>query len=139
MARAARPWVGDERGDTFIVTLLAVVILLAVVFMGANLIVDQYGQGVVRTAVDEGAQTGSVQGDPASAVAACQAKEAEVMSGLLSGGLGRDLHLNCQVQGPEVVAVATGTLPGWLPPVPAVHVQEVGVQTLETPPGPTTP
>jgi len=129
----------DERGDTFLVTLMAVVILLGVVFMAANLIVDQYGQGVVRTAVDEGAQTGSVQGDPAAAVVACQAKETEVMSGLLSGGLGRGIHLSCQVEGSDVVAAASGTLPGWLPPVPAVQVQELGVQALETPPGPVTP
>jgi len=118
---------------------MAVVILLGVVLMGANLVIDQYGQGVVRTAVDEGAQTGSVQGDPASAVAACQAKESEVMSGLLSGGFGRDLRLSCQIEGSDVVAEASGTLPGWLPPVPAVHVQELGVETLETPPAPTTP
>ncbi|MHB1444723.1 MAG: hypothetical protein ACYCTI_08730 [Acidimicrobiales bacterium] len=129
----------DEGGDTFIVTLMAVVILLGVVFMAANLIVDQYGQGVVRTAVDEGAQTGSVQGDPAAAVAACQAKEAEVMSGLLAGGFSRDVHLSCQVDGTDVVAVASGTLPGWLPPVPAVEVQELGVQALEIPPSPTSP
>ena len=129
----------DEGGDTFVVTLMAVVILLGVVFMAANLIVDQYGQGVVRTAVDEGAQTGSVQGDPGTAVAACQAKETEVMSGLLSGGFSRDIHLSCQVQGSDVVAVASGTLPGWLPPVPAVRVQELGVQALEALPGPATP
>ena len=129
----------DERGDSSVVTLLAILAVLAVLFMAANLVLDQYGQGVLRTAVDEGAQTGAVQGDPVAAVSACQAKEVEVMSGLLAGGFGRAVKLTCELDGNEVVARASGTLPGWLPPIPAVKVQELGTGMLETAPTPTSP
>lgn len=130
---AARAWC-DERGDSFVVTLAAVLILLAAFLMATNLVVDQYGQGVVRTAVDEGAQAGALIGTPEGAIAACRAKEGEVMGGLLAGELGRHLNLSCSVQGEFVTASAVGELPGWLPPVPAVGVRQLGISRLETAP-----
>jgi hypothetical protein len=128
-----------ERGDSFVVTLVAVVVLLAAFLMATNLIVDQYGQGVVRTAVDEGAQAGALTGSPEGAVAACRAKEAEVMSGLLAGQLGRHLDLTCSVRGEVVTASAVGNMPGWLPPVPAIEVRQLGFSHLETAPTATHP
>jgi hypothetical protein len=119
--------------------LVAVVVLLAAFLMATNLIVDQYGQGVVRTAVDEGAQAGALTGSPEGAVAACRAKEAEVMSGLLAGQLGRHLDLTCSVRGEVVTASAVGNMPGWLPPVPAIEVRQLGFSHLETAPTATHP
>lgn len=124
----------DDRGDSFVVTLAAVLLLLVAFLMATNLIVDEYGRGVVRTAVDEGAQAGAVAGNPEPAVAACQAKEAEVMSGLLAGTFGRRVHLSCSVQGQLVTASAAGELPGWLPPIPAVKVAQFEISHLETAP-----
>lgn len=124
----------DDQGDSFVVTLGSVVILLVALLMATNLIVDEYGRGVVRTAVDEGAQAGAVAGGPEEAVAQCEAKEAEVMSGLLAGGFGRHLSLSCSVQGELVTASADGRLPGWLPPVPSLAVRQLGVSHLEAAP-----
>ena len=124
----------DDRGDSFVVTLAAVLLLLVAFLMATNLIVDEYGRGVVRTAVDEGAQAGAVAGSPEPAVAACQAKEDEVMSGLLAGTFGRQVHLSCSVQGQLVTASAEGELPGWLPPIPAVKVAQFEISHLETAP-----
>jgi hypothetical protein len=129
----------DECGDSFVVTLVAVLILLAALLMATNLIVDQYGQGVIRTAVDEGAQVGSVQASLDQAVSACRAKESEVMGGLLAGGFGRRVQLACAVQNGLVVATASGQLPGWLPPVPAVKVSELGTSHFEASPPPIGP
>lgn len=129
----------DERGDSFVVTLVAVLILLGVFLMATNLVVDEYGQGVLRTAVDEAAQAGAEQGASDAAASACQAKESEVMSGLLSGTLADGVHLSCAVDGDQVVATATGHLPAWLPPVPEVGVHALGTSVLETPPTSTSP
>ena len=123
-----------ERGDSFVVTLVAVVVLLACFLMATNLVVDQYGEGVIRTAVDEGAQAGALTGSADGAIAACRAKEGEVMGGLLAGQLGRHLTLSCSVQGEFVSATAVGELPGWLPPVPSVDVRQLGVSRLEASP-----
>jgi len=109
-----------------------------VVFLAAiNLIVDQYGKGVMRTAVDEAARTGSLQGAAGGPVAACQAKAAEVMSNLLSGPFGHDITINCTLQGDHIVAVASGSLPGWLRVVPNDTVRVTGTALLENNPTPT--
>jgi len=120
-------------------TLLAMLIGVAVLFFAANLIVDSYGKGALRTAVDEAAQAGALQDAPGGALAACQAKEAEVMSGLLSGPFGAQVHLGCAISGDQLVATAQGRLPGWLPPVPPVPVHILGTSTLESNPTPASP
>ena len=130
---------GAQDGNAAVVSLVAIAICLVVFFMAINLIVDSYGQGVLRTAVDEGAQTGALQGAPGGALGACQAKEAEVMSGLLSGPFAKDVTLGCAVNGDEITATATGSLPGWLPPIPAVSVHVLGTSVLEANPTPTSP
>ena len=129
----------DETGNAMVTTLLAMLIGVAVLFFAANLIVDSYGKGALRTAVDEAAQAGALQGAPGGAVAACQAKESEVMSGLLSGPFGAQVHLGCAISGDQLVATAQGSLPGWLPPVPAVSVHILGTSTLESNPSPSSP
>ena len=130
---------GPEDGNAAVVSLVAIGLCLIVFFMAANLIVDSYAQGVLRTAVDEGAQTGAAQGAPGGAVGACQAKEAEVMSGLLSGPFAKDVNLSCAVAGDAITASASGRLPGWLPPIPAVAVHALGTSVLEANPTPSSP
>lgn len=111
--------------------------LTLVVFMGAiNLIVDEYGKGAVRTAVDEATRAGSLQGAPGGPVAACQAKAAEVMSGLLSGPFGQHVTITCGLQGNQVIAVASGSLPGWLRVIPANPLRVVATAPLEHNPTP---
>ena len=125
-----------EAGNAAIVTLLAILVTLFVFLMATNFIVDQYAQGVLRTAVDEGARAGSLEGAPAGAQSACQAKERQVMSGLLAGSFAAGIRLDCALDGGEVVATASGKLPAWLPPVPAVPVHSVGTSILEVDPSP---
>ena len=83
--------------------------------MLANLIVFQYGRGVVRAAVDEGARVGS----RASAGADdCEARARDVVADLLGGAMGEGVALSCSVKGGFVTARADVAFPAWLPPVP---------------------
>jgi hypothetical protein len=111
---------------------------LIVFLVALNLILDQYGQGVMRTAVDQGARAGSTQtAVPGEAVAACETKAAEVMHGLLAGPFGRDITISCAVTGDQVRAVASGSLPGWLRIIPADTLHVIGTAHLERNPTPT--
>lgn len=108
-----------------------------VVFMAAiNLIVDQYGQGALRTAVDEAARAGSLLGAPGGPVAACQDKAAEVKSGLMPGPFAAKVTITCSADATEVEAVATGSLPAWLHVVPTDTIRVVGTARLEQAPTP---
>jgi hypothetical protein len=129
----------SERGNAVVSTILAMAFTLLVVMAGTNLVVDQYGQGVLRTAVDEGALAGAASQAGGGALAACQSKESEITSGLLSGGFGRNVALGCSLSGNLVVASARGRFPGWLPPVPALSVNVVGTASLEKAPTPAAP
>jgi hypothetical protein len=122
---------GDERGSTALVIMLAMVVVVVVFMAGANLVVFEYGQGTVRTAVDEAARAGSQQLAPGGPIGACQAKAAEVMANLLPGPFGRGVTITCTQTGTDVVATATGRFPGWLPPIPALSVHIQGVSHLE--------
>lgn len=112
-------------------------LITLVVFMAAaNLIVYSYGRGVLRTAVDEAARVGSVQAAPGGPVGACQEKAAQVMANLLGGPFGHHVAISCQVSADQVVAVATGTFPAWLPVIPPHSLKVVGTATVSTDPTP---
>lgn len=100
------------------VELIAAAGLAMVMFvLLANLVVAQYGRGVVRAAVDEAVRAGSRSG-----VAACQERAREVTSQLLGGPFGAGVAVSCAAEGPVVVARAGGSMPGWLPGVPDIPV-----------------
>ena len=108
-----------------------------VLFVAAiNVVIDSYGKGAMRTAVDEAARAGSLQGAPGGPVAACQAKAAEVMGNLLPGPFAASVRITCGIDGGDVVAVATAGLPGLVRLVPTVGVRTVGSATMETNPTP---
>lgn len=90
---------------------------MVVFVLMANLLVVQYGRGVVRAAVDEGARAGSHAG-----IGECRLRAEEVMAQLLGGPLGADVSVTCREAGGLVLAVAEGTMPGWLPGVPDIGV-----------------
>ncbi len=78
-------------------------------------VVWQYGRGVVRDALDEGARAGSSAfADPA----ACEGRAREVLGDLLGGRLGREIDLSCNEDGDEMVARARVTFRSWLAPAP---------------------
>jgi hypothetical protein len=124
----------DEGGNAALVTVFAMAITLIIFMAAINLIVDEYGKGAVRTAVDEAAQAGSLQGTPGGPLAACQAKATQVMSGLLNGPFGHGIHITCTLTGGQVTATADGNLPAWLAIVPVDTIHVVGSSPIETNP-----
>jgi hypothetical protein len=109
---------GRTCGDKGYVTVgyVASVGLSLVLFvMLANLVVFQYGRGVVRAALDEGVRAGARAGDPAGA---CRARAGQVLGDLLGGTLGNGVRLHCAQGTDRVEADAEVVFPGWLPTVP---------------------
>lgn len=113
-------------------------VTLVVFMVAANLIVYSYGRGVLRTAVDEAARAGSIQGAPGGPAAACQQKASQVMANLLHGPFGQHITISCQLSGGQITAVAAGTFPAWLHVVPAYTLKIVGSAPLSTNPTPAT-
>ncbi len=106
---------------------------LVLLTLFANVIVVQYGQGVVRTALDEGVRAGArVTTSAASAEAACEVTAERTRRDLLGGRLGDGVSFDCTPAGAEMRASAAAVFPSWFPAVPdwsftatAVAVQEV--------------
>jgi hypothetical protein len=100
------------------VATIALTMLLLVLF--ANVLVDLYARGAVRDALDEGVRAAAPHGGD---VQVCEARAAEVMSGLLHGPFGRNVDIDCETEGGVVRARAHGSFPSWLPGVaPSWHV-----------------
>lgn len=126
----------SDGGSAALTIVIGMLIVMAVFMAGCNFVVFEYGQGVVRTAVDEGARAGSQQQAPGGPVQACEGKAAQVMNGLLPGPFGQHVTITCSVNGGDVIAVASGSFPAWLPPVPSLAVHIEGRSQLETTPSP---
>jgi len=95
-----------------------------------NLIATQYGQGVIRAALDEGVRRAT----PAPAgVGDCHEGMEEVLADLLAGPLGEQIHTSCEVVAGRVVAAADAVFPGWFPGVPDISVsfQVSGVKEID--------
>jgi hypothetical protein len=132
--RTRRYLSADEAGNAALVTFIAMTITIVVFMAAINLIVDEYGKGAIRTAVDEAAHAGSLQGAGGGPIAACQAKAAQVMSGLLNGPFGHHITVSCTIQAGQVVATASGNLPGWLTIIPVDPIHVVDAAQIETNP-----
>lgn len=107
----------DERGLLSIQFVLATGLSLVLFVMLANLIVYQYGRGVVRAALDEGVRRGSrAASDP---VASCNAAVVGVLSDLAGGSMGSQVAFaGCSASDSHVQASAEVSFQGWLPTVP---------------------
>jgi hypothetical protein len=82
----------------------------------ANVVVDLYARGVVRSAVDEGARAGAaVDTSPAD----CERRSREVLANLLAGAAGRSVRVSCREVGGAMEAQAEVTLAAWIPGVPS--------------------
>ncbi|HVM00774.1 MAG TPA: hypothetical protein VM324_15905 [Egibacteraceae bacterium] len=88
---------------------------LLFVVMLANLVVFQYGRGVVRAALDEGARAGT---RTTAGAAECEARAGDVLADLLGGAMGAGVRLRCADDGDLVRASADVVFVGWLPAVP---------------------
>lgn len=107
----------DERGLLSIQFVLATGLSLVLFVMLANLIVYQYGRGVVRAALDEGVRRGSrAASDP---VDSCNAAVVGVLGDLAGGSLGSQVAFaGCSASDAHIEAVADVSFQGWLPTVP---------------------
>jgi hypothetical protein len=79
----------------------------------ANLVVVQYGRGAIRSALEQGARSGSVSG-----VEACHEVAAGVVHDLLGGRMSDDLVITCVVVGASIEARASARFETWIPLVP---------------------
>lgn len=113
-----------SRGFTTIQFVVAVGLSLLVVSAITNFIVFQYGRGVVRNAVDDGARAGALEApDDAHRVAACERRARQAIRDLLRGELGDGVEIRCRMErdGEDVLARARVRFTSWFPGVPDWH------------------
>lgn len=111
--RSRRP--AEEQGYLTVQVVLAVALSFVLLVMVANLIVFQYGRGVVRAALDEGVRRGTRA--PATA-AECEARAREVVAQLLGGPMGRGVTITCTEVGGQMRARADVVFRSWVPGLP---------------------
>ena len=108
-----------------------VFIAMTLLIFVTNAVAIQYASGAVRTAVDEAARVGaSLDGTPAE----CVEHAEEVLrgrGGLLRGTMGDAITFACTVDGPVMVARATGEFEWWFGGVPAIGVDIQGRSVIE--------
>ena len=106
---------GAEDGSAILSSLVAVVFTLLFFVLLGQFVVWQYGKGVVRDALDEGARAGA----PATAgPAQCEARARDVLATLLGGPMGGKVHVRCEETPTEVLARADVTFSAWIAPTP---------------------
>jgi len=127
---------GPSEGEEGFVTVeyvLAVVLSMVVLVVIANLIVFEYGHGVVRAAVDQGVREGSRAATP---VAACEAAAQQVINDLLggrSGSMGGGVAITCAENGGRLDATARGRFRAWFRPVPDWTFTSTATVAVEKP------
>jgi hypothetical protein len=91
---------------------LATLVVLVIVTGVINVIVFQYGKGVVRSALDEGVRAGS-RYQTGNSTAACEARIADALHDMLGGPMGRGVSATCTDNGARIVATAHVHFKGW--------------------------
>ncbi len=121
----------DQAGFATAEYVLAAGLALVFFTLLANLVVMQYGRGVLRAAADEGARRGAAYlvGD----AAACEEAMRGVLDDLAGGPLISGVELDCVDAGSVVRARVGAVLRGWLPGVPDLVVRMESVATRESP------
>lgn len=113
-----RIW-SEERGASTVATVTAATLALAGFMMAGTLVLWQYGRGVARAASDEGVRVGSVHG-----VERCGQSIAGTLDDLVGGTFGDGLTFGCWTDGDLIHAEVSGALPGLLPGMPTLTVDE---------------
>ena len=96
-----------DEGQASVTYLLAIGVSLVIFVMLANLMMFLYARGVIRAAVDEGARAGAVANRSS---VECLQRANDALGDLLGGSLGREVEIGCEVDGDDMVAIATATL-----------------------------
>ncbi|MEZ5257012.1 MAG: hypothetical protein R2705_09030 [Ilumatobacteraceae bacterium] len=125
----ARRTPSSDRGAALVPLIVATGVLLLVISAVVNLIVFQYGKGVVRSALDEGARAGSRS---TTGTFECEARANNVLSDLLGGQMGTGVHVACVDDGTRMIATATVHFDGWFGSVTDYDTTLVASATRET-------
>jgi len=98
--------------------------------MVSNLVLVQYGQGLVRASVDEAARAGArFSSDP---VTSCRNRAQDVLDGV--GRLASNIEISCVVVNGQVRATTSADFEGWLPGIPSFHENAVATSGQEVAP-----
>lgn len=103
----------DEGGLATPQFVLAAGLSLVLFTAFVNLVVFQYGRGVVRAALDEGVRASAAAG---ASVGDCVEKAESVIADLLGGELGKGVDLVCDRDVGVVTASADVHFDGWMIP-----------------------
>lgn len=103
----------DQRGSTLPATLIAIGFSLVMLVGLVQIIVWQYARASVRTALDESARIGALQGP-----AACEDHARGVLDQTLGGPIGDDITIVCTIAPDAATATAQVTFRGWLAGTP---------------------
>jgi hypothetical protein len=120
---------GGSSGSAVLPAVVALALLMLTFLGAANLVLDEYAKGALRTAVDQGAQAGAAAG---GSLAACERAVGQARGDLLPGPFGHDVVLACSLYGDAVVASASGYLPSFVPDVAPARVSVQGVSVIDT-------
>lgn len=108
---------------------VAVVGLSLVLFtLLTNLVVFQYGRGLARAAVDEGARAGS---RATATSAACEARAQAAIRPLVGRSWTSGVVVVCDDTGARVRARVMATMRGWMPLMPDLRIDATGVAVKE--------
>lgn len=99
----------EDAGFTSVQFVLASALALVFFVALANVVVVQYARGAVRSALDQGVRTGSINQSPEL----CEARVAAVLSDLLDGRIGDSVAYRCVVDGELMKATASFTVEAW--------------------------
>ncbi len=111
----APPRLRGEVGSSAPAYIVAVGLSLMFFVLLVQFVAWQYGRGVVRSALDEGARSGA----PAEAgPGVCEARARDVLGDLLGGAMGDGISVRCIETATEVVAEARVRFRAWMAPSP---------------------
>ncbi|MEZ5218184.1 MAG: hypothetical protein R2715_16750 [Ilumatobacteraceae bacterium] len=127
----ARRTPSSDRGAALVPLIVATGVLLLVISAVVNLVVFQYGKGVVRSALDEGAPVEQASRSTTGTFE-CEARANNVLSDLLGGQMGTGVHVACVDDGTRMIATATVHFDGWFGSVTDYDTTLVAPATRET-------
>ncbi len=120
----------SERGFVSVEFMVATCFSFLLLVMVTNLVLVQYGRGIVRASVDESARAGArFSTDP---IASCKKRQSDVVGGL--GKLATNVESKCELVNGQIRASASADFPGWLPGVPTFHENSVALSGQEKAP-----
>lgn len=118
-----------ERGFISVEYMMAVAFTLLFLVMMTNLVVVQYGRGVVRAAVDEGARAGALVDN---SLDRCNERATSMLDNI--SGIGKANDVRCIIEGDQVEARASVQFAAWLPGIPTMTENATAVSRKERAP-----